>query len=463
MEMERVSRSTPFITITCCLLLIPLTYAAFLAVYKTPSQQWTGTGTGTPWFSKSPENRGQDDSLKFLLERLVTGGDREKLKASGFACDVAPHSVVCVSNQQVKIETGNLKVHVPISSYNQTETETMVQPYARQEDKALMKWITPVHVLLQKMKTTTPVNCNYTHNVPVIVFSSGLIGNLFHEISEIVIPLFITARHFGSGVQFMVTDYQPWFALKYNRILTQLSRYQVIDTTSNASDHCFPGAVVGLKYHGNLALNPDSIPGGHTMLEFKEFLRQTYGLKIKNAKEIDKPTLLLVSRKKSRTFENEDEMVEMMEEIGFQVVVIRKTKEMMNLDEFSKVVNSCNVMVGAHGAGLTNMVFLPQGAVLVQVVPYALTWASETYFGHPTMAMGLKYLEYKVVADESSLIRSYGPNDPVIADPDSLFSRGYEAVRAIYVDGQNMTIDLSRFRATIVEALMHLQHPSPPN
>nr|KAJ0201036.1 hypothetical protein LSAT_V11C600333590 [Lactuca sativa] len=122
------------------------------------------------------------------------------------------------------------------------------------------------------MKTTTPVNCNYTHNVPVIVFSFGLIGNLFHEINEIVIPLFITARHFGSSVHLMVTDYQPWFAHKYNRILTQLSRYQVIDTTLNASDHCFPGAVVGLKYHGNLALNPDSIPGGHTMLEFKELL-----------------------------------------------------------------------------------------------------------------------------------------------------------------------------------------------
>ncbi|KAI3754096.1 hypothetical protein L2E82_26235 [Cichorium intybus] len=199
------------------------------------------------------------------------------------------------------------------------------------------------------------------------------------------------------------------------------------------------------------------------MLEFKQFLRETYGLKIKNAKEIDKPTLLLVSRKKSRTFENEDEMVLMMEEMGFKVVII-ETKEMMNLDEFSQVVNSCNVMVGAHGAGLTNMIFLPQAAVLVQVVPYALTWASDTYHGHrPASAMGLKYLEYKIEAGESSLIRSYGPNDPIIADPDSIFSRGYEAVRAIYVDGQNLTINLSRFRATLAEALMHLQHSSPPN
>ena len=115
-------------------------------------------------------------------------------------------------------------------------------------------------------------------------------------------------------------------------------------------------------------------------------------------------------------------------------------------------------MVGAHGAGLTNAVFLPEGAVLVQVVPYALTWASDTYYGQPAPKMGLKYLEYKTVAEESSLMGSYGPHDPVIADPQSLYSRGYQAVRAIYVDGQNMTINLTKFRATLVEALVHLGH-----
>ncbi|PWA58331.1 EGF domain-specific O-linked N-acetylglucosamine transferase [Artemisia annua] len=319
-----------------------------------------------------------------------------------------------------------------------------------------MRLITPVRILQENIGTAK--SCNHTHKVPVIVFSSGLIGNLFHEISEIIIPLFITSHHFKSSVQFMITDYQPWFVKKYNRILTQLSSYQVIGGGLNTtSAHCFPGAVVGLKYHDNLALDPNSIPGGYTMLDFKQFLRETYSLKIKNANEIKKPVLLLISRKTSRTFLNENEMVQMMEKMGFQVFVTN-TKEMLNLDKFSKVVNSCNVMVGAHGAGLTNAVFLPEGAVLVQVVPYALTWASDTYYGQPAPKMGLKYLEYKTVAEESSLMGSYGPHDPVIADPQSLYSRGYQAVRAIYVDGQNMTINLTKFRATLVEALVHLGH-----
>ncbi|PWA55604.1 hypothetical protein CTI12_AA268930 [Artemisia annua] len=72
--------------------------------------------------------------------------------------------------------------------------------------------------------------------------------------------------------------------------------------------------------------------------------------------------------------------------------------------------------------------------------------------------MGLKYLVYKTVAEDSSLMVSYGSHDPVIADPQSLNSRGYQAVRAIYVDEQNMTIDLLKFRATLADALVHLGH-----
>ena len=88
----------------------------------------------------------------------------------------------------------------------------------------------------------------------------------------------------------------------------------MIDSGLNTtSAHCFPGAVVGLIYHDNLALDPNSIPGGYTMLDFKQFLRETYGLKFKNAHEIKKPVLLLISRKSSRTFLNEDEMVQLME------------------------------------------------------------------------------------------------------------------------------------------------------
>ena len=129
-----------------------------------------------------------------------------------------------------------------------------------------------------------------------------------------------------------------------------------------------------------------------------------------------------------------------------------------NLDKFAEVLNSCSVMVGAHGAGVTNTVFLPAGAVMVQVVPLGLDWASTAYFGGPAKEMGMHYLEYKIEPTESSLFKEYGPDHPVISDPMSIFLKGYNAARATYVDGQNLMINLVRFRETLEKAMKFLGH-----
>jgi protein O-GlcNAc transferase len=304
---------------------------------------------------------------------------------------------------------------------------------------------------------TSPA-CDFNHDVPVVVFSSGgFTGNLFHEFNELIIPLFITCHHFRSHLQFVITDFKPWWVKKYSRILTHLSRFEVINLAKDRAVHCFPGAVIGLKYHDNLALNSTNTPEGYTMFDFKQFLRESYNLKIESVPNIKKPVLVLISRRKTRMFLNEDEMVGVMKELGFQVVVATANR-MSNLDKFSAVINSCNVLVGAHGAGLTNAVFLPAGAVVVQVVPLGLDWASTNYYGRPVVEMGLHYVEYKIEPEESSLLDKYGPQDPVIADPMSIFLQGYNAARAVYVDGQNMKINLVRLRETLMKATKFLGH-----
>lgn len=188
------------------------------------------------------------------------------------------------------------------------------------------------------------------------------------------------------------------------------------------------------------------------MFDFKHFLREAYDLKHRNVPKIEKPVLILISRTNSRMFLNEREMKEMMKELGFQVLVATPNR-MSNLDKFASLVNSCSVMVGAHGAGLTNSVFLPTGAVMVQVVPLGLEWASTNYFGGPAAEMEVKYLEYKIKPEESTLLSTYGPDDPVIKDPESIFLKGYYAARDVYVDGQNLKINVTRFRETLVEAM----------
>ncbi|KAL5737570.1 hypothetical protein ACOSP7_030331 [Xanthoceras sorbifolium] len=395
-----------------------------------------------------------NDPIEFLLRRLVRGEDRIQLDNTGFSCHSDLHSDVCVVNKPVKIDKNASTVYI---SSSQSQVERLIKPYALQDDQSAMKWVSPVRILKEDSKNSSSsmaCQCDFTHDVPAVVFSSGgFTGNHFHEIDEIIIPLFITTRHFHSRLKFVITDFKPWWVSKYSKILKSLSRYEVINPAVNGSVHCFPATVVGLKYHDYLGFNMTDIPGGYSMFDFRHFLRQSYGLKIKNVIKIrrEKPVLMLLSRENSRVFLNENEMVALMEELGFEVVVIRP-KRMSNLDNFVEVVNTCSVMVGAHGAGITNEVFLPDGAVVVQVVPLALEWPSTYYFGAPASEMRLHYLEYKIEPQESSLLETYGKNHSVITNPESVLSKGFQAFKDVYLDGQNLKINVGRFRETLVRA-----------
>ncbi|XP_058217640.1 alpha-1,3-arabinosyltransferase XAT2-like [Rhododendron vialii] len=350
-----------------------------------------------------------------------------------------------------------MNVYPPFSQHMPQANRT-IRPYARQEDETAMSLVSPVQILQGNI---TPPACQYTHNVPAVVFSSGsFAGNLFHEFSEILIPLFITSRHFQSRLHFIVTDFSPSFIGKFEDILSHLSSYKVINPTANGSVHCFPGAVVGLHYHGNLAIKSSDIPRGYSMLDFKQFLRKSYNLKIRDLSQPEQPVLILISRQSSRRFLNENEMVTMMKALGFKVVIARPNA-MSNLDKYAQVVNTSSVMVGAHGAGLTNALFLPQGAVLVQLVPLGVDWASTNYFGGPATEMGLNYIEYKIEPEESSLLSFYGCNHPVITNPASIFAKGYTAARAVYIDRQNMYINVVSFRKTLVKVLRLLGRSAP--
>ncbi|KAH6768034.1 hypothetical protein C2S51_013370 [Perilla frutescens var. frutescens] len=349
--------------------------------------------------------------LKSLLARLLKEEDQRKLETTGYGCDAAENSIVCVSNLPVRIDT---RSNVTGSS--------------------------------------KPPACRHNHTAPAVIFSSGILGNLFHEFNDIIIPLFITTKHFQSRVIFILEDYNPRFVSKFGNILSRLSSHEVVNPAANASVHCFPGMILGLKYHDNLALNPSDLPGGYTMRDFRLFLAETYNLNFTHVSQIRVPTLVLISREKTRKFLNEDEIVAMIKELGFRVVVAQ-TKEASNLDKFANVINSCAVLVGAHGAGLTNELFLPAGAVMVQVEPLGVDWAAANYFGNPAGPMGVRYLRYKIEPDESSLRELYGHNHSVITDPESVYAMGYRVVREVYLLQQDIRVNVTRFRKTMLQVL----------
>ncbi|XP_042478382.1 alpha-1,3-arabinosyltransferase XAT2-like [Macadamia integrifolia] len=333
----------------------------------------------------------------------------------------------------------------------------MVKPYVNKNIHVKEITIQPYNYTTTN--TTTPPACDVTHDVPAVVFSLAIVGNIFHEFNEIIIPLFVTSRNFHSRLHFVIADYDHLWVTKYRRILSHLSDYEIINTSEDTRVHCFPGAVTGLHFQNdNLACKNSDLPVNCSILDFRKFLRETFHLKIKNISQLNKnnssrkPVLVLFSRPHSRRFLNEGEMVKVADQLGFRVI-LAKPELTSNLDKFSRVVNRCDVMVGAHGAGLTNEVFLPEGAVLVQVVPLGVQWASTHYFGIPAGEMGVQYLEYQISPQESSLMDVYGPNHPIVADPDSINRQGYNVGRPYYFDGQDIRLDLSKFKDILVEAL----------
>ncbi|KAL2488922.1 Glycosyltransferase family 61 protein [Forsythia ovata] len=180
-------------------------------------------------------------SSEFPVSRLLAGEDQSKLKATGFACNTAVYSVHCVANQPVRIDTGTMIVYVPTDLPVQ---ETVIKPYARQEDHNLLKIVTPVKIL---HGNTTPS-------------SSGFVGNVFHEIIEIIIPLYITTKNFQSRVLFILKDYKPSFLSKYSKVISRLSSYEVMNPAADQSVHCFPGTVIGLEFHGHLSFEFERCP-----------------------------------------------------------------------------------------------------------------------------------------------------------------------------------------------------------
>lgn len=317
-----------------------------------------------------------------------------------------------------------------------------------------------IRELTLKESKERPPQCSVNHRVPGIVFSTGgFLGNFFHDFSDVLIPLFTTSRRYRGQVQFLVTDFNYGWITKYERILRRLSYYPIVDLDRERSVHCFRDVHVGLLSHKELGIDPSKAPDGDSMADFREFLRSCFSLGREQAVVRStsagrkKPRLLLIDRRGSRSITNRREVSSLARSLGFKVVVAGP-EETKNVSRFARTVNSCDVLMGVHGAGLTNMVFLPRGATLVQIVPWGgLTYACRHDFGDPAADMAIRYLEYEVKEDESSLIRQYPRHHPVFTDPLSIHKQGWDAIWSVFLHKQTVKLDVRRLRRVLEDAL----------
>ncbi|KAL5718341.1 hypothetical protein ACHQM5_011252 [Ranunculus cassubicifolius] len=428
------------------------------------------------------EEAKQESEIKQEIENAETGVQQETtqfaetkfepkieqvevLKETKPVCNIQePRSDYCNLDREVRIHGSSSTIYFASSKteiLGRTETYKL-RPYARKGDNTAMSQVTELSVKPFLVTEETPL-CTTKHSVPVVVFSTGgYAGNNFHDYADILVPLFVTSRQFNGEVQFVVTNIKNWWLGKYKNYFASLSRYEIIDMDNSNEVHCFPTAIVGTYQNfTDLRVHPWDTPGGYSMSDFRKFMRDSYSLKRNKAIKIKehqkrKPRLLLIARKNTRSFTNEGEIVIMAKSLGFSVIVAEPG--VSGLAKFAELVNSCDVMMGVHGAGLTNLVFLPTKAILIQIAPFGnLFWLCEHYFGEPARDMGLRYLDYTITEEESTLSQKYPHNHPVLRDPASIHKQGWLIMKATYLT-QSVKLDVNRFKPTLIKALELLHH-----
>ncbi|OIW10109.1 hypothetical protein TanjilG_21946 [Lupinus angustifolius] len=402
-----------------------------------------------------------------VTKNILTNGTRSSpQKAEVEEIETKKLESLCTSEERTDFcqSQGDIRIHGKSSSVYIVSPETTlsaeniswrIRPYARKDDAYAMVQVREWSVKPVKVSQKVP-QCTKNHSIPTVLFSTGgYIGNHFHEFTDVLIPLFLTCRHFNGEVQFIITDKRPWWILKYQPVLNKLSNYDIIDIDSDDEVHCFLSVSVGLKrYRKELSIDPQKY--SYSMKDFRDFLRSSYSLKRVQAIKIrddqpKKPRLLIISRQRSRSFTNIAQIAKMAKRLGF-IVIIKEGGGSMS--SFANAVNSCDVLMGVHGAGLTNILFLPENAVFVQVLPHgSVEWLAKNDFAEPSKDMNLKYLEYKIRLEESTLIQQYPLDHIILKDPPPIGKISWETFKTVYFDKQNVRLDVKRFKPTLLKAL----------
>jgi hypothetical protein len=396
-----------------------------------------------------------------------TGGDgipTEGAPAKKPACDIQGPwaSDVCDVTGDVRIRgaAGTILIAPSVESGgNPNPQEWLIRPYSRKHQAGIKE------VTVRELASAADAPpCDARSPVPALVFAmGGLTGNYWHDFSDILIPLYLQAVRFRGEVQLVAENFQPWYAGKYRAILKRLSRYEIVDMDKDDRVRCFPGAVVGIRMHKEFSIDPAREPLGHSMPEFTRFLRETFSLprdaptRLAGADGEDnekvRPRMMIISRRHPRKLMNVDAVVALAERVGFEVV-IGDPPFNVDVGEFAREVNAVDALVGVHGAGLTNSVFLPTGAVFIQVVPFGkMEHIGEVDFGVPAVDMGLRYIAYSAGVEESTLVDTLGRDHPAVKDPESIHRSGWGKVAEYYLGRQDIRLDLARFEPVLRNAM----------
>jgi hypothetical protein len=146
-------------------------------------------------------------------------------------------------------------------------------------------------------------------------------------------------------------------------------------------------------------------PSGHyneeTIRGVRNLLLQHY----RQAEGVSTDGRVYVSRKRAtkRRIANEEEVIDVLKEFGFQIVYA----EDVTFDEQVEIYSRARFLLSNHGAGLTNMLFMPEGSSVLEL-RHETDCINNCYFTLSS-ALNLNYYYQKCASDRKN-------QDPHFAD-----------------------------------------------
>jgi Glycosyltransferase 61 len=125
-------------------------------------------------------------------------------------------------------------------------------------------------------------------------------------------------HRYNGEVLLVVENYVSKSVEKYQPYLTRLSHYPIINLDTETREHCF-SVQVGLENLGPLGYKFQNSQNDQAMKQFTHLIRESLSLERSEVRG-KKPRLLMLLRKQTRSIINEDEVINLAKDVGFEVV-----------------------------------------------------------------------------------------------------------------------------------------------
>jgi capsular polysaccharide biosynthesis protein len=187
-----------------------------------------------------------------------------------------------------------------------------------------------------------------------LIFYNGNLQNYYHWMVEGIIALYVLRRILGDSAKIVLpSGLEQASNLRYSESL-ELFGFDSMDV------HVSPDPVVKLErahWVEPIGDPVESMPD-HIIVEMQSYVTERFGTSGSKKR-------IYVERERLRRVANADEVRRFLEGCGFNTVRL----ESLSVFEQARIFANAEFVIGPHGAGLSNLMFSPPGARVIELTP----------------------------------------------------------------------------------------------